>query len=517
MPAKPKPTRHLILVLGDQLDRESSAFDGFDPARDAVWMAEVREESTHVPSHKVRTANFLACMRHFRDEMRALGRAVHYRELDDQANRHTLAGELAVTIAATKPDRLVTVEAGEYRLREAIREVARNHKLPLEERLDRHFVASRADFERHADGRKSLRLEYFYRELRKRTGILMDGTQPEGGAWNFDKDNRGSFGKKGPGLLPSAKAFPPDEITRAVIDMVGRELPDNPGSLAEFDWPATPADAEHALHDFIEYRLPEFGDYQDAMWTDRPVLYHARLSSAMNVKLISPMRVLRAVEAAYKKRLVPLAAAEGFVRQILGWREYVRGVYWLSMPGYADKNALDAEQPLPEFYWTGDTDYNCLKHAIGQTLQYGYAHHIQRLMVTGLFSLLLGVRPREIHEWYLAIYIDAVEWVEMPNVIGMSQYADGGLMASKPYAATGKYIDRMSNYCKGCAYNPDERLGETACPFTTLYWDFLMRHADMLRMNQRMSLQVKNVDRISEAEQAAIRGEAGRIRLRLAR
>ena len=510
------PTRNLVLVLGDQLDRASSAFDGFDPARDAVWMAEVREESTHVPSHKVRTANFLAGMRHFRDELRAGGKTVHYRELDDPANRHTLAEELAATAGELKPARLVTVEAGDYRVREALRGVGRRLKLPLEERADRHFVASAADFARHAEGRKQLRLEFFYRELRKRTGILMDGREPEGGAWNFDKENRGSFGKKGPGLLPNARAFPPDATTRAVIDMVGRELPGNPGSLAEFDWPVTPADAEHALHDFIEFRLPEFGDYQDAMWTDRPVLYHARLSSALNLKLIDPLTVCKAVEAAYRKRQVPLAAAEGFVRQILGWREYVRGVYWRFMPDYLATNALNAEQPLPEFYWTGDTDYNCLKHAIQQTLQYGYAHHIQRLMVTGLFSLLLGVRPTEIHEWYLAVYIDAVEWVELPNVLGMSQYADGGLMASKPYAATGKYIDRMSNYCKGCRYEPGESVGETACPFTTLYWDFLMRHAELLRKNPRMGLQVKNADKLPESRREEIADHAKRIRLRLA-
>ena len=510
------PVRNLVLILGDQCDRTSSAFDGFDPATDLVWMVEVRAESTVVPSHKVRTANFFSCMRHFTAELRAAGRSVFYRYLDDPENAHSFDGELALAIARFKPKRLVVVEPGEYRVRELLRDAAKAHRVPLEERRDRHFLSSLAEFEAHAKGRKSLRLEFYYRELRKRTGILMDGTEPVGGSWNYDAENRGSFGKKGPGLMAPPHTFPPDKITQDCTALVEREFADNPGSLAEFNWPVTVAEAEQALEDFITYRLPTFGLYQDAMWTDEPYLYHARISSAMNLKLLDPRKVIAAAEAAYKRGDVPLAACEGFVRQILGWREYVRGVYWHFMPDYLERNALGADQPLPGLYWTGDTDMNCLRHAVGQTLQYGYAHHIQRLMVTGLFSLLLGVEPKQIHEWYLAMYIDAIEWVEVPNVIGMSQYADGGLMASKPYAASGKYIDRMSNYCKGCKYDPGASVGESACPFTTLYWDFLMRHEDTLRRNNRTVMQVKNLDRVSGDTKDEIKSRAKRIKLELA-
>lgn len=513
----PKPVRHLVVVLGDQLDDRSSALDGFDPARDAVWMAEVAEESTHVWSHKARIALFLSAMRHFRDRLAARGFRVEYRQLDDRDNAGTLAGELERAIERLRPEQLVMTECGDYRVRESLTATAAKLGVPLETRPDRHFFATLDDFARHANGRKQLRLEFFYRELRKKTGILIekDGT-PTGGEWNYDAENRGTFGKKGPGLIPEPVAFPPDAITREVLALVGKRFVDHPGESREFDWPVTPEDARTALADFIAHRLPEFGTYQDAMWTDRPWLYHSRVSAALNLKLLDPRDVCRAVEAEYRAGRVPLAAAEGFIRQILGWREYVRGIYWQFMPEYATRNALAATRPLPRFYWTGDTEMNCLKQAIGQTLRFGYAHHIQRLMVTGLFALLLGVEPKQVHEWYLAVYVDAVEWVELPNLIGMSQFADGGVMASKPYAATGKYIDRMSNYCTNCRYDPTERVGDTACPFTTLYWDFLMRHEDVLAANQRMALQVKNLDRIPDTEKKAIRAQAKRIALTLA-
>lgn len=337
----------------------------------------------------------------------------------------------------------------------------------------------------------------------------MEGAEPEGGAWNYDAENRKTFGKAGPpSLLAAPHRFPPDEITKAVLQLVEREFPDNPGSLEHFDFPVTAEEARLALEDFVTNRLPYFGDYQDAMWIDEPYLFHSRVSAMMNLKLLSPQAVLMAVEDAYHRNAAPLAAVEGYVRQILGWREYIRGVYWLRMPEYLSENALNATEDLPDLYWTAETDMNCLRQAVGQTLAYGYAHHIQRLMVTGLFSLLFGVKPVEIHKWYLAIYWDAIEWVELPNVLGMSQYADGGLMASKPYIATGKYIDRMSNYCSECRYKPGESTGEAACPFTMLYWDFLMRHEEKLSGNQRMYLQVRNLGRLSKEKKAAIRRQA---------
>ncbi|MBY0376048.1 MAG: cryptochrome/photolyase family protein, partial [Bryobacteraceae bacterium] len=319
---------------------------------------------------------------------------------------------------------------------------------------------------------------------------------------------RAAFGKQGPGTVPPPLAFPPDRTTRDVLALVRQRFASHAGSLDHFSWPVTPAQARAALDDFITHRLPFFGAHQDAMWTNEPFLYHSRISAALNLKLLDPREAIAAAENAYRRHDAPLAAVEGFIRQILGWREYVRGIYWRFMPGYADGNALDAHQPLPAFYWTGDTEMNCLRDAIGQTLRHGYAHHIQRLMVTGLYALLLGVEPQQIHEWYLAVYVDAVEWVELPNTIGMSQFADGGLMASKPYAATGKYIQRMSNYCDGCRYDPAERTGDRACPFTTLYWDFLIRNEAKLRATPRMEMQLRNLDRLSPAQKSLIEEKA---------
>jgi deoxyribodipyrimidine photolyase-related protein len=505
--------RNLVLVLGDQLNADASALDGFDARRDALWMAEVAEEAEHVWSSKPRIAVFLASMRHFRDARRAEGKTVRYTELDDAENAGTLAGELARAVKELKPEKLVVTEPGEWRVWRALEDAAEKIGLPIEVRGDRHFYASIADFKRHALGRKQLRLEFFYRELRRREGVLIDAAgEPEGGQWNFDHDNRGAFGKEGPRGVPAPVVFPPDATTRAVLALVERRFAKHPGKIEAFDWPVTPTEARRALDDFIARRLADFGRYQDAMWTREPWLYHSRLSSAMNLKLINPREVVRAAEAAYREGRAPLASAEGFIRQILGWREYVRGIYWHFMPEYAEKNALGAKESLPGFYWTGETEMACLRDALRQTLDLGYAHHIQRLMVTGLYSLLLGVDPRRTHEWYLAVYVDAVEWVELPNTLGMSQYGDGGIMASKPYAATGKYIQRMSNHCAACRFDPGKATGENACPFTTLYWDFLMRHERVLAANQRMALQVKNLARLKPAERAAIQRRAGEIR-----
>jgi deoxyribodipyrimidine photolyase-related protein len=340
---------------------------------------------------------------------------------------------------------------------------------------------------------------------------MHDG-QPVGGQWNFDADNRESFGARGPGRLPPRAAFEPDAMTREVLSLVAIRFAHHPGTLESFAWPVTREQAQQALARFIEERLPLFGRFEDAMWPGEPWLYHSQLSAALNLKLLTAREVVRAAEAAYHAGHAPLASVEGFIRQILGWREYVRGIYWTQMPGYLERNALEAKEELPAWYWTGETDMACLRDAITQTLRHGYAHHIQRLMVTGLFALLLGVRPQQVHAWYLSVYVDAVEWVELPNTLGMSQYGDGGIMASKPYAATGKYIQRMGGGCAGCRYDPARRTGERACPYTTLYWDFLMRHERMLASNPRMALQVKNVARLADAEREAIRQRADAIR-----
>lgn len=504
--------RHLIIVLGDQLDSRSAAFDGFDRREDAVWMAEVAGEAQHVPSHKARIALFLSAMRHFRMSLEDEGITVYYRKLEDPGNRGTLGRELEETAVRFKPRRLIVVEPGEWRVREEIKEAAKRAGIDLEIREDHHFVASHEDFESFARGKKQLRMEFFYRSMRRKMGILMEGNAPEGGKWNYDTENRKGFEKKGPGQIPVPVSFPPDEITREVLEIVGKFFAGHPGSLRHFDWPVTRQQAAEALQDFAANRLSLFGPYQDAMWAGHPYLYHSRLASSMNLKLLAPREAVRAAEEAYRKRRAALNCVEGFIRQIIGWREYVRGVYWHFMPDYLSMNAMDADLPLPRLYWTAETEMNCLREAVSQTLEYGYAHHIQRLMVTGLFALLLGVNPREVHEWYLAIYVDAVEWVELPNTLGMSQFADGGIMASKPYVATGKYIDRMSNYCGSCRYDPDKRQSEKACPFTVLYWDFLIRHRKRIGRNPRMGLQMKNADRLGTTEQRNIRRHADAIR-----
>ena len=494
-------------MLGDQLDLNAAAFDGFDAVLDAVWMAEVSEESTVVWSAKQRTAMFLAAMRHFAVELQSAGRPLHYTQLDGNSRSvSSLGAELATAIARLQPERLVMTAPGDWRVLQAVKAAADAVGLPLDVRDDRHFYTTVRDFSAHAQGRKSLRLEYFYRELRARFDVLMgaDG-KPLGGQWNFDADNREAFPASGPGAVPPRSQFAPDAITRDVIALVNERFADHPGSLDSFAWPVTRAQALQSLNDFVAERLPQFGRHQDAMWPGEPWLYHSHLAAAMNLKLLGAREVVEAAVAAFHAGRAPLPSVEGFVRQILGWREYVRGIYWTQMPGYVERNALDAQQPLPAFYWTASTEMACMKDALSQTLDHGYAHHIQRLMVTGLYALLLGVDPKAVHAWYLAVYVDAVEWVELPNVLGMSQYADGGLMASKPYIASGKYIQRMSPaHCKRCRFDPAVREGEKACPFTTLYWDFLGRHETMLAANPRTVMQVRNWTRLNETQRAAI-------------
>lgn len=496
--------RSLVVVLGDQLEAESAAFDGFDAGRDRVFMAEVSAEGEAVWSHKARIALFLSAMRHFRDELLERGLRVEYVPLSES----TLGAELAKAVARLRPERVVVVEPGEWRVREELLRAVPD----LEIRPDRHFLCSTAEFGAWAKGRRQLRMELFYREMRRKTGILMEAGRPAGGSFNFDASNRESFGAHGPGPIRPPLSFPPDETTREVLDLVARRFAAHPGSLDRFDGPVTRADALRALDDFLAHRLTSFGRYQDAMWSGEPLLFHSRLSAAMNLKLLDPRAVLRGAEAAWRSGAAPIESVEGFVRQVLGWREYVRGVYWLRMPGYLAENALGADRPLPSFYWTGETEMACLAGVLRQTLDLGYAHHIQRLMVTGLYALLLGVRPEEVHRWYLAVYVDAVEWAELPNVIGMSQHADGGFMASKPYVATGKYLRRMGNACRSCRFDPAKATGEDACPFTTLYWDFLARHRAFLSKNARMLLQVKNLDRLPEETLREIRRRAASLR-----
>ena len=508
--------RNLIVVLGDQLDLDAAAFDGFDAGLDAVWMAEAAEESTHVWSSKTRTVMFLAAMRHFALALRTAGRPLHYCRLDAPGNRGSLGAHLQADVKRLQPSALVMTEPGDWRVLQVIKGVADSLRVPLEIREDRHFFCSVREFAAHTRGRKSLRMEFFYREQRQRHDVLMRrderGVEPVGGQWNFDADNREAFGAGGPGAVPARSCFEPDAVTREVMALVETRFASHPGRLGSFAWPVTRPQALQSLQAFIRERLPQFGRYQDAMWPGDPWLYHSHLSAALNLKLLNPREVVAAAEAAYCDGQAPVASVEGFIRQILGWREYVRGVYWTQMPQYLERNALGAREDLPPWYWTGNTDMTCLRDALAQTLTHGYANHIQRLMVTGLYALMLGVIPQQVHAWYLAVYVDAVEWVELPNTLGMSQYADGGVMASKPYIATGKYIQRMSPHCKSCRYDPAQRSGDSACPFTTLYWDFLMRHEARLAKNSRMALQVKNLARLTDAQKQEVAERAAAIR-----
>ena len=498
--------RHLVVVLGDQLDRQGSAFDGFDPATDRVWMCEATEEATHVWCSQQRLVVFLAAMRHFAQALRSEGMPLDY------VHGASLAQALARTLAEQPVQDIVLTEPGDFRVRAALQQVAAAAGVAIELREDRHFLCSAREFAAHAQGRKQLRMEYFYREMRRRHRVLMDGDEPAGGQWNYDAENRDGFGADGPGFVPAPTRFAPDALTREVIAFVQSRYATHPGCVDQFGWPVTREQALQVLSDFVAERLPLFGHWQDAMWGGQPWLYHAHIALALNLKLLNPREVIAAAEAAWRVGRVPLPAAEGFIRQVLGWREYVRGIYWLKMPHYAEGNALDAQQDLPAWFWPGDVPMRCLHDALAQTLQLGYAHHIQRLMVTGLYALLHGVQPQQVHGWYLAVYVDAVEWVELPNTLGMSQYADGGIMASKPCVATGKYIERMSDHCRGCRFKPALRTGKDACPYTTLYWDFLLRHADRFAGHPRMALQVKNLARLDEKERAAIVARAAAVR-----
>lgn len=520
----------LWIILGDQLDPKLPEHFGWHPERDSIWMAEVAAESLHPVSHRARSLLFLSAMRHTRERWRAAGFSVYYREL----GKHTASslGEALrqdlPMIASQKAHRLplhvYRFPAGDLRLETEIQQALQILRgteglfyEPATHLLEEpHFLFSQQAFAEWAEGRKEWRLEWFYRYARKRTKVLMEGEQPVGGRWNFDSENRHSFGRRGPpAALPKPVGFPSDTLTREARQDLAQHLPQLIGSWEAFDWPVTAEQAEAALQDFLTHRLPAFGRYQDAMWSGEPWLYHSRLSSALNLKLLDPRRVLYLAEEAYRSGHAPLASVEGFIRQILGWREYVRGLYVLDPSFWHTTNALQAHEPLPSFYWTGDTAYRCLAEVITQTLRYGYAHHIQRLMVVGLFALLVGVAPKEISDWFLAVYVDAVEWVEIPNVIGMSQYADGGRMASKPYVASGKYIQRMSNYCTACPYDPSVAVGPKACPFTTLYWDFLVRHKDRFAEHPRTALQWRSLERLSPAEVQALRQQADQLRRRL--
>lgn len=499
--------RNLVVVLGDQLTLDNPALHHFDPAQDHVLMAEVMQESTHVWSHRQRITLFLSAMRHFAQCLRDHHFPVTYYALDAH-DYPDLSAVCQAAIQQYRPMALRVCEPGDWRVWQALDAVAAQQAVHLEVLQDTHFMCSIQQFQRWAEGydrrNSALRMEYFYRSMRRKYQILMQGDAPAGGDWNYDTDNRQSFGKAGPQDLPPAISFPPDAITQAVIALVEARFAEHPGALHAFSWPVNREQALTLLHHFIAHRLPQFGPYQDAMWQDSPYLWHSLLASALNLKLLNPREVIAAAEQAYHEGKAPLASAEGFIRQVLGWREFVRGIYWLEMPALKSANYFQHHRALPAWFWSGNTQMQCLSQCIGQTLRTGYAHHIQRLMVIGLFSTLAGLSPQQVSDWFLAVYVDAVEWVELPNVAGMALYANGGRFTSKPYVASGAYIQRMSNYCGQCRYDPKQKTGERACPFTTLYWAFLIRHQALLEANPRTRLMVKHVAKMTGPERAEI-------------
>jgi deoxyribodipyrimidine photolyase-related protein len=496
----------LRFVLGDHLTREIASLADIG-AHDVVLMVEVAEETTYVRHHKQKIALVLSAMRHFADELRAEGLTVDYVRLDDPDNSGDFVGELRRAVARHRAGRVVVTEPGEWRVLEALRRADLDVELDI--RDDDRFFASHSEFADWARGRSGLRMEFFYREMRRGFHVLMDGDAPAGGRWNFDAENRKPPPK---GFAPPPPPrFTPDAITREVLALVAARFADHFGDLEPFGWATARRDALVALKAFVRDHLPDFGDHQDAMVRGEAFLHHATLSPYLNLGLLAPREVCAAAEQAYAKGRAPLNAVEGFIRQILGWREYVRGVYWLKMPDYARTNALEARRPLPWFYWSGETQLACVAEVVGQLRRHAYAHHIQRLMVTGNLALIAGFAPAQVEEWYLAVFADAFDWVELPNTHGMALFADGGALASKPYAASGAYIHRMSNYCEACAYDPKLKSGPNACPFNPLYWDFLIRNRARLARNPRLAMPYRTIAAMSDERLGEIAADAERI------
>ena len=488
----------LVLVFADQLSHSLSALRNADKSSDTVLMMEVSDEANTVPHHRRKLAFLFSAMRHFAEELENDGWQVRYIKLDASENLGSFESEILRSYKELGPERILVTEAGEWRVEEMLRTLRDEHDLPIKMLRDARFIATRMEFAQWAEDRKQMRMEFFYREMRRATGLLMDGDKPEGGKWNFDAENRTP--PKSGMAFPDRFSVEPDQITKDVIELVQDRFPDRFGSLDNFSYAVTTHDAEQAVEEFMETCLPSFGTFQDAMLEGNAFLYHSVIALYINCGLLDPLEVCRKAEAAWRANKAPLNAVEGFIRQIIGWREYMRGIYWLKMPGYTDQNFLDATRDLPAFYWTADTDMACMAAAIGQTRDEAYAHHIQRLMVTGNFALIAGIDPYEVHEWYLAVYADAYEWVEAPNTIGMSQFADGGLMSTKPYISGSNYLLKMSNYGKG----------EWQETWDALFWRFMHIHRGFFTKNPRLGMLVGTFDRMpSEKQQKLLETRSG--------
>jgi deoxyribodipyrimidine photolyase-related protein len=491
-----------VLVLGDQLSQDIAALRAADPTQDIVVMAEVAAETSYVQHHPKKIALILAAMRKFAARLRDAGWDLRYTELDDPDNAGSIVGELLRRAEETGAQSVLATEPGEWRLLRALQDAP----IPVNLVEDDRFIASHAEFEAWAKGRKQLRMEYFYREMRRKTGLMMEGDTPAGGQWNYDHDNR----KPAPDTVTHQPLrFEPDETVAEVLDLVEARFGNSFGTLRPFGFATDRDTALQALDHFVVHALPRFGDFQDAMLDGNRFLYHSLLSAYINIGLLNPLEVCQRVEDAWRAGDVPINAAEGFIRQIIGWRDYMRGIYFHEGPDYTARNALGHTRALPPLFWGAETKMRCVSKAVAQTEAEAYAHHIQRLMVTGNFALLAGIDPYEVHEWYLRVYIDAFEWVEAPNVVGMSQFADGGIVASKPYVSSGNYIAKMSDHCKSCAYKVKDKTGPDACPFNLLYWHFMDRHRDRFEQNPRMAQMYRTFDRMDDDRRETVLREAG--------
>jgi deoxyribodipyrimidine photolyase-related protein len=526
----------LRLILADQLNPLHPWFDEVNTDTVYVFM-EVRQETDHVLHHAQKVLAMFAGMRDLARQLREAGHRVRYVAIDDPSNRQCFTGNLDALVAHYQATNVQYQAPDEWRVDAQLQQWAQAQHaqhaqsgphtqsrqgsgtgVALGVTVDMvdsaHFLTTRDEAEQLFAHRKQWLMEHFYRHMRRQHHVLLDAAgQPEGGQWNFDHDNRKPW--------PGNPAEPPDWRTPHdhsalwhTIQAAGVKTFGNP-QAERLAWPLNRAEALQHLQAFITQALPHFGDFQDALTGKAWRLFHSLLSFALNVKMLHPREVIDAAETSYRQGHAPLAAAEGFIRQILGWREYVRGVYWAHMPGYDEHNQLGHALPLPDWFWSGDTKMACMAQAVGQSLREAYAHHIQRLMVIGNFALLAGLDPQAVHRWYLGVYIDAIEWVELPNTLGMSQFADGGLLATKPYVSSAAYIDRMGDHCKGCHYNKKERLGERACPFNALYWNFHLRHDDLLRRNPRIGMVYKQIDKMDADTVEAIRNQARTLQGRL--
>ncbi|WP_293776379.1 cryptochrome/photolyase family protein [uncultured Oxalicibacterium sp.] len=501
------------LILGDQLNPEHSWFS--ETRDDVIYlMMEVRQETDYVLHHAQKIIAIFAGMRDFARHLETHGHRVHYLQIDDKENLPSLTANLDQLLATYKASGFEYQAPDEWRLDEQLARYVEKLHIPARMVDTEHFYTARDEAFLLFEGRQQWLMEHFYRQMRIKHNVLMSGPRkPVGAKWNFDHDNRKSWS----GTPREPEDIRPlhdhsalwQQISDAGVKSFGRP------SASAIPWPLNRQEALAQLTHFIDEVLPHFGDFQDAMHTQAPRLFHSLLSFALNTKMLNPLEVVQAAEEAYRRGHAPLPAVEGFIRQILGWREYVRGVYWAYMPGYDKRNVFKHDTPLPPWFWDGKTKMRCLSHAIGQSLDDAHAHHIQRLMIIGNFALLAGLAPKEVHEWYLGVYIDAFEWVELPNTLGMSQFVDHGMLATKPYVSSAAYIHRMSDYCKGCHYDRRKREGDDACPFNALYWDFFDRHAALLDSNQRLGMVYRQLEKMDAATRSALREQASKTRARL--